>query len=158
MVNEEDHLRIQCILPGLQPMTALQMAREFDAFLGGKIRYARADNYGYLTSSLANIGTGLRLSVMLHLAGLASSREATGLLTAAAELKTSVRGLFGEGTDAIGISVPGIERDDDRLLREGDRVRVRAAADHLIARERGVRRNLARDSEMTYAVRTARES
>lgn len=157
MVNEEDHLRVQCILPGLQPMTALHMAREFDAFLSGKIRYARADNYGYLTSSLGNIGTGLRLSVLMHLAGLGFTREATDTLTAAAELKTSVRGLFGEGTDAIGYlyqvsNVTTIGYSEKEIAS-----RVRAAADHLIARERSVRRGLARDGELLYAVQKARD-
>jgi len=158
MVNEEDHLRIQCILPGFQPMTALQMAREFDAFLSGKIRYARADNYGYLTASLANIGTGLRLSVLLHLAGLGFAREATETLTAAAELKTSVRGLFGEGTDAIGYLYQVSNVTTIGFSEKEIASRVRAAADHLIARERGVRRNLARDGELTYAAQMARET
>ncbi len=157
MVNEEDHLRIQCILPGFQPMTALHMAGEFDAFLSGKIRYARADNYGYLTSSLGNVGTGLRLSVLMHLAGLGFVREAASILTAAAELKTSVRGLFGEGTDAIGHLYQVSNATTIGFSEREIASRVRAAADHLIARERGVRRGLASDSEMLYAVEKARE-
>lgn len=156
MVNEEDHLRIQCILPGLQPMTALHMAREFDGFLSGKIRYARADNYGYLTSSLANVGTGLRLSVLMHLAGLGFAREATDILTAAAELKTSVRGLFGEGTDAIGYLYQVSNETTIGFSEREIASRVRAAADHLISREHAARRNLARGSEAAYAVDEAR--
>ncbi|HEY3297953.1 MAG TPA: ATP--guanido phosphotransferase, partial [Armatimonadota bacterium] len=84
MINEEDHLRIQCILPGFDPMSALQTAEVFDNLIGSKVIYARSDNYGYLTSSLANIGTGLRISVMLHLAGLALLEEDFEVLTAAA--------------------------------------------------------------------------
>lgn len=156
MVNEEDHLRIQCILPGFQPMTALHMAGEFDAFLSGKIRYSRADNYGYLTSSLANVGTGLRLSVLLHLAGLGFAGEATSALTAAAELKTSVRGLFGEGTDAIGYLYQVSNATTIGFSEREIASRVRAAADHLMARERGVRRNLAGSSELLWAIDEAR--
>lgn len=157
MVNEEDHLRIQCILPGFQPMTALHMAREFDAFLAGKIRYARADNYGYLTSSVANVGTGLRLSVLLHLAGLGFQGAATDILTAAAKLKTSVRGLFGEGTDAIG-HVYQVSNETTIGFSEREIAsRVRAAADHLIEREREARRILADAEEFRLAVQEAED-
>jgi len=147
MVNEEDHLRIQCILPGLQPMAAVQMAQEFDAFLGGKIRYARTDNHGYLTSSLANIGTGFRLSVMLHLAGLSFLGEAVPTLTAAAELKISVRGLFGEGTKAFG-DIFQVSNETTMGFSEKEIAsRVRAAAEHLMSREKGARRRIASEKK-----------
>ena len=142
MVNEEDHLRIQCILPGLQPMTAVQMALEFDSILAGKIRYARADNLGYLTSSLANIGTGFRLSVMLHLAGLAFIGEAVPTLTAAAELKISIRGLFGEGTKGFGDIFQVSNETTIGFTEKEIASRVRAAAEHLVAREKEARRRI----------------
>jgi protein arginine kinase len=143
MVNEEDHLRIQCILPGFQPMSALQMAESFDTTISSKLRYARTDNYGYLTSSLANIGTGLRISIMLHLAGLAYLEEDVGLLTAAAQLKTSVRGLFGEGTKAFGGLYQVSNETTMGFSTREIASRVRAVAEHLISREREARRKLA---------------
>lgn len=159
MVNEEDHLRIQYILPGFQPMTALQMVREFDSFLGKKIRYARADNYGYLTASLANVGTGLRLSVLLHLGGLGILGEVTSALTAAAELRISVRGLLGEGTGAYGDLYQVSNETTIGLSDREIASRVRAAAEHLVARERDARRILActRREDLISAVHTARE-
>lgn len=157
MVNEEDHVRIQCILPGFQPMTALHIAGEFDAFLAGKIKYARADNYGYLTSSVSNVGTGLRLSVLMHLAGLGFLGEATGILTAAAKLKTSVRGLFGEGTDAIGYLYQVSNETTIGFSEREIASRVRASADHLIERERKARRNLSDLEEFQRAVQEAEE-
>jgi protein arginine kinase len=158
MVNEEDHLRIQCILPGLQPMSALQTAQEFDSFLAAKIGYARADNYGYLTASLANVGTGLRLSVMLHLAGLAFLAEAVPVLEAAAELRTSVRGLFGEGTDAFGDIYQVSNETTIGFTEKEIASRVRAAAEHLISREREARRKLVeqRKNELIEAVEAAK--
>ena len=158
MVNEEDHLRIQCVLPGLQPMTALQMAQEFDVFLAGKIGYARTDNYGYLTSSLANIGTGLRLSVMLHVAGLSFLGEAVPALTAATALKISVRGLFGEGTRAFG-DIYQVSNETTFGFSEKDIVtRVRAAVEHLINREHEARDKLAweKKDELSVAVEEVR--
>lgn len=158
MVNEEDHLRIQCILPGLQPMAALQMAREFDSLLAGKIRYARTDNYGYLMSSLANIGTGFRLSVMIHLAGLSFLGEAVPTLTAAAELKISIRGLFGEGTKAFG-SIFQVSNETALGFSEKEIAsRVRAAVEHLVSRENEARRRIASDrkEELAEAVEEVR--
>lgn len=140
MVNEEDHMRIQCILPGLQPLRALEVVREFDTFLGEQIQYARADNYGYLTASLSNIGTGLRLSVMLHLAGLTMLGEVVSTLTAAAQLKISVRGLFGEGTKALGDLFQVSNETTIGFSEKEITSRVRGAAEHLIAREREARR------------------
>lgn len=159
MVNEEDHLRIQCILPGLQPMSALQMAQELDSFLAKKIEYARTDNYGYLTSSLANVGTGLRLSVMLHLAGLAFLDEAVPALTAATELKISVRGLFGEGTKAIGDIFQVSNETTIGFSEREITSRVRAAAEHLVSREHEARRKLAaeRRGELEEAAQRSRE-
>jgi protein arginine kinase len=158
MVNEEDHLRIQCILPGLQPMAALQMAQEFDVLLASKIRYARADNYGYLMSSLANIGTGFRLSVMLHLAGLSFLGEAVPTLTAAAELKISIRGLFGEGTKAFGGIFQVSNETTIGFSEKEIASRVRAAAEHLVSREKEARRRIAADrkEELAEAVEQAR--
>ena len=160
MVNEEDHLRIQCILPGLQPMTALQMAQEFDAFLAGKIAYARTDNYGYLTSSLANIGTGLRLSVMLHVAGLSFLGEAVPALTAATELKIAVRGLFGEGTRAFGDIFQVSNETTFGFSEKEITTRVRAAVEHLISREHEARDRLASEkkTELGEAVEAVRRA
>ena len=145
MVNEEDHLRIQCILPGMQPFTALQMVDEFDQYLGSRIRYARADNYGYLTASLSNLGTGLRLSVMLHLGGLAFLEEAFGALSAAVQLRTSVRGLLGEGTKALGDVFQVSNETTIGFTIKEIAHRVSAAAEHLVLREREARHKLAVD-------------
>ena len=158
MVNEEDHLRIQCILPGLQPMTALRTAQELESFVGSKIGYAKTDNYGYLTSSLANIGTGLRLSAMLHLAGLSFLEEAVPALTAATELKVSVRGLFGEGTRAFGDIFQVSNETTIGFSEREITSRIRAVAEHLIARELEARREIAskKKDELSEIVQQAR--
>jgi len=158
MVNEEDHLRIQCILPGLQPMTAVQMAREFDSILAGKIRYARTDNLGYLTSSLSNIGTGFRLSVMVHLGGLSFLKEAVPTLAAAAELRISIRGLFGEGTKAFGDIFQVSNETTIGFSEKEIASRVRAAAEHLVSREKEARRRIVSEKkdELADAVEQVR--
>jgi protein arginine kinase len=158
MVNEEDHIRIQCILPGLQPITALEIAQEFDGFLRSRLGYLRSDEYGYMTSSLANIGTGLRLSVLLHLGGLSYMDEVVPALSAAMELRTSVRGVFGEGTDAVGDIYQVSNGTTIGFSEKEIACRVRAAAEHLISRERTARRRLAVDksSELGNVLEGAR--
>ena len=102
MVNEEDHLRLQAILPGLQLDAAWRIADQMDDQFGGHLDYAFDPHYGYLTSSLSNCGTGLRVSVMAHLPGLALSGKLDGALEAARTLGGAVRGPYGEHSVAAG--------------------------------------------------------
>jgi protein arginine kinase len=102
MVNEEDHLRLQAILPGLQIDAAYTIADQMDDQFGGQLEYAFHRHYGYLTSSLGNCGTGLRVSVMAHLPGLALSGKIEDALEAARTLGAAVRGPYGEGSAAAG--------------------------------------------------------
>ncbi len=102
MVNEEDHLRLQAILPGLQIDAAWRIADQMDDQFGGHLDYAFDPHYGYLTSSLSNCGTGLRVSVMAHLPGLALSGKIEGAMEAARTLGAAVRGPYGEGSAAAG--------------------------------------------------------
>jgi len=102
MVNEEDHLRLQAILPGLQIDAAWRIADQLDDQFGGHLAYAFDPHYGYLTSSLSNCGTGLRASVMAHLPGLALSGKIEGAMEAAKTLGAAVRGPYGEHSAAAG--------------------------------------------------------
>lgn len=102
MVNEEDHLRLQAILPGLQLEQAWRVADQLDDLFASNLQYAKHSRYGFLTSSLSNCGTGLRLSVMAHLPGLAHAGKLEEKLLAARTLGASVRGLYGEASGAVG--------------------------------------------------------
>ncbi|MDF2627979.1 MAG: creatine kinase [Symbiobacteriaceae bacterium] len=102
MVNEEDHLRIQCLAPGLQLKQTWRTASLVDDALEQKLNYAFHAQKGYLTSCPTNVGTGLRASVMIHLPGLVLTQQAGGLFHRLSQLGLVVRGLYGEGTDAAG--------------------------------------------------------
>lgn len=102
MVNEEDHLRIQCLLPGLQLKEAWEMVNMVDDGLEKTLEYAFSEKLGYLTSCPTNVGTGMRASVMLHLPGLKLTKQLGGVLNAISKLGLTVRGLYGEGTEALG--------------------------------------------------------
>ncbi|CED99962.1 MULTISPECIES: protein arginine kinase [Bacillaceae] len=102
MINEEDHIRIQCILSGLQLQAALDLANAVDDQLEQHLDYAFNEVRGYLTSCPTNVGTGLRASVMLHLPGLVMTQQMRQLIPSINQLGLVVRGIYGEGSEALG--------------------------------------------------------
>jgi len=102
MVNEEDHLRIQCLMPGLQLAEALTLVNGVDDWLEKHVTYSFSEQLGYLTTCPTNVGTGLRASVMVHLPGLVMTGQLRGMLTTVAKLGLTARGLYGEGTESSG--------------------------------------------------------
>lgn len=102
MVNEEDHLRIQVLLSGLELEEAWRMASTVDDALEQKTTYAFDGQRGYLTACPTNVGTGMRASVMMHLPGLVLTQQAGRLFQELSKAQLTVRGLYGEGTEAVG--------------------------------------------------------
>jgi len=102
MVNEEDHLRIQVLRSGLQLDRAVEEMNRIDDKLEEHLDYAFHSRYGYLTACPTNVGTGLRVSVMLHLPALKMSGQIEQAFRAAKDMKLAIRGLYGEGTEASG--------------------------------------------------------
>lgn len=102
MVNEEDHLRLQVLLPALQVHESWRLATTLDDALEAHLDFAFDEERGYLTACPTNVGTGLRASVMLHLPGLVISKQARRVLTALSHVGLAVRGMYGEGTEAAG--------------------------------------------------------
>ena len=102
MVNEEDHLRIQVMRSGLQLQAAWEQINAIDDALGAHLDYAFHAQYGYLTACPTNVGTGVRVSVMLHLPALRLTNELEKVGQAAKDMKLAIRGLHGEGSAALG--------------------------------------------------------
>lgn len=102
MINEEDHLRMQVYEAGLDLDGCWQRLNQIDDLIEEKIDYAFDRRLGYLTACPTNLGTGLRVSVMLHLPALKMTGQIEKFITAAHDCDLAVRGLFGEGTDAVG--------------------------------------------------------
>ncbi len=102
MINEEDHLRMQALRPGLQFKQAWAAIDQFDSALEQKLDYAFSPQLGYLTACPTNVGTGLRVSAMLHLPGLVLAEQINAVIQSANKLGLAVRGLYGEGTEALG--------------------------------------------------------
>lgn len=107
MVNEEDHLRVQVVKPGLALAEALAAANRVDDLLEGecdcgKLEYAFSPRFGYLTACPTNVGTGIRVSVMLHLPALKLVGEMDKVRRATRDMGLAVRGYYGEGSEAAG--------------------------------------------------------
>ncbi len=102
MINEEDHIRIQVLMPGNNLREALILADRIDDHLEKDIDIAYKEKFGYLTSCPTNVGTGMRVSVMVHLPALVFTNQVQQVLGALAPLGLAVRGLYGEGSRAFG--------------------------------------------------------
>ncbi len=102
MINEEDHLRIQVMCSGLDLQAAWERIDRLDNQLERKLTYAFHDTLGYLTACPTNVGTGLRVSVMLHLPALVITREIEKVFRSLQKINVAVRGLYGEGSQFMG--------------------------------------------------------
>ncbi len=102
MVNEEDHLRVQVLRSGMQLEEAFTQANAIDDTLEESLDFAFDERWGYLTACPTNVGTGIRISVMLHLPALKLTGEIEKVRKAARDTNLAVRGLFGEGSEALG--------------------------------------------------------
>ncbi len=102
MVNEEDHLRMQAILPGFDLDGAWRAMETLDRLLEGELDFAFSPQFGYLTACPTNVGTGMRASAMLHLPALVMTKQIEKVFQAVSKINLAVRGAYGEGTQASG--------------------------------------------------------
>ncbi|MDM7915569.1 MAG: protein arginine kinase [Candidatus Eisenbacteria bacterium] len=102
MINEEDHLRLQCLKSGMQLYEAWEEANRLDDQLSEELPFAFSEEFGYLTSCPTNVGTGLRASLLVHLPSLVLTQRIKKVLAGVTQVGLSVRGFQGEGSDVIG--------------------------------------------------------
>jgi protein arginine kinase len=102
MINEEDHLRMQVMQSGFNLFEAWNIINRIDDCLANELSFAFLAEWGYLTACPTNTGIGMRGSVMLHLPALVMTRQIDRVLAAISKLSFTSRGLYGEGTQAMG--------------------------------------------------------
>ena len=102
MINEEDHIRVQVMQSGLDLESAWQRVNHIDDLIEKKVTYAYHEQLGYLTACPTNVGTGMRVSVMLHLPALVITRQIDRVFRSLQKISLAVRGLYGEGSQAMG--------------------------------------------------------
>lgn len=123
MVNEEDHIRIQAVTPGLSPMYADGLAADMESNLGKELRFARSDELGYLAASPPNTGAGRRVGIMAHLAGLACTGRISELVDRLGQDGYEVRGPLGEGSPGLGglVQISSVHKSPQELYRAARR-------------------------------------
>ena len=139
MLNEEDHLRIQGLLPGMQLERSAELAFNADDALGAQNVYAFDPQWGYLTSCPTNVGTGMRASAMLHLPAITQNGQIGAIMQAVAKLGLTVRGLYGEGSEAQGdlyqlSNQVTLGRSEEDVIRS-----LQAATEQIVGHERTMR-------------------
>ncbi len=139
MVGEEDHLRIQVLGAGLCPHELLKRAMEIDDVFDRALKYAFSEKLGYLTKCPTNLGTGMRVSVMLHLPALAESGALQNLAQSAGSLGFAVRGLYGEGSAAVAAMCQISNRTTLGASEEELAERINDVASQMIEREKKMR-------------------
>jgi len=102
MINEEDHLRIQVLMAGFRLKECWDVISDIDDRLSAQLEYAFSPRLGYLTACPTNVGTGIRVSTMLHLPALILIKQIDQVLQAIIKLGLTVRGMYGEGTEVFG--------------------------------------------------------
>jgi protein arginine kinase len=102
MINEEDHLRLQSLASGLSIREAFARLDALDDELDSRLTYAFGENLGYLTACPTNVGTGLRVSAMLHLPGIVHSNDLPQIIKGLNNVRLTVRGMYGEGSSSVG--------------------------------------------------------
>ncbi len=138
MINEEDHLRIQSITPGLEIEQAFGVIMDIHEPV--KSQFAYDDQFGYLTACPTNAGTGMRASAMLHIPGIIMTGQLPNISNTIAKMGMTVRGIYGEGSDAVGNMVQ-LSNQITLGLNERDIVdNLKSVASKLIANERNARR------------------
>ncbi|GGH85481.1 protein arginine kinase [Pullulanibacillus pueri] len=156
MVNEEDHLRIQCLFPGFQLNEALTLANGIDDWIEEKFNYAFDETRGYLTSCPTNVGTGLRASVMVHLPALMITQRMNRIAPAINQFGLAVRGIYGEGSEALG-NVFQISNQITLGKSEEDIVEdLRGVVMQLINQEKAARKDLLKMSKVQLEDRVYR--
>ncbi len=142
MINEEDHIRIQVLLAGLDLEEGWKVCSAIDDELEKSIKFAFHERFGYLTACPTNVGTGLRASVMLHLPALSVSGQMNNIMEGLRKMGLTVRGLYGEGSKALGnlyqiSNQTSIGEKEEDVIKKINKIILQ-----IIARERNTREHI----------------
>ncbi len=156
MINEEDHLRFQVMQSGLDLDSAWQQINDLDDLIEEQVTYAFSSKLGYLTACPTNVGTGVRVSVMLHLPALVITRQIEKVFKSLQKINLAVRGLYGEGSQAMGDFYQVSNQITLGLTEEELTKKVADVVPVLIDYERQAREFLIRESHETLHDRVSR--
>lgn len=149
MVNEEDHLRMQVLRSGFDLDSCWEEISHIDDLLQEQMNFAFSDEWGYLTACPTNVGTGIRVSVLLHLPALVQTKEIQKVFQALQKINLAVRGLYGEGSQAMGdfyqiSNQVTLGKSEDQLLKN-----LKDVVPNIILYERKVRSAMVKEDRRT---------
>jgi protein arginine kinase len=142
MINEEDHLRIQALSPGLNPQESFELASKYENEISNFVEYAYDNDFGYLTSCPTNAGTGLRTSVLIHLPGLVLTRDIDKVISHITRSGLVVRGFYGEGSDVLGNLFQISNQNTLGVTEKEILIQIENITDEIIEREATARQRL----------------
>ncbi|MDA7951390.1 MAG: protein arginine kinase [Pirellulaceae bacterium] len=156
MINEEDHLRIQVMESGFNLKETWDRINELDDHLEERLTYAFHEKFGYLTACPTNVGTGMRVSVMLHLPALTMTDQVDKVFRSLQEINLVVRGLYGEGSQSMGdlfqiSNQLTLGKTEEELLAQ-----VKEVVTEIIAFERKAREHLLLERKRELSDRASR--
>lgn len=156
MTPEEDHIRLQCILPGLALQDAYRFACDCDDRLDSALELAFDEKLGYLTHCPTNLGTGMRASVMLFLPAITAARMIPSLSHQLSKIGLTMRGLYGEGSEPSGCLYQVSNQVTLGISEEEILHKLEEAVQSIIERERQLRREVTGEAAARQADRIHR--
>ena len=156
MINEEDHLRLQVLRSGFSIDECWEQANLLDDQIEEQVTYAFSERQGYLTACPTNVGTGIRVSVMMHLPALVLTKEIQKVYQAMQKISLAVRGLHGEGSQATGDFYQISNQQTLGQSEEGLLSKLREVVDNVIAYEQKVRKALVHENRQSLHDQIAR--
>lgn len=156
MVNEEDHIRMQIVHSGLRLEDAWKEIDRIDDALDQNLNYAFMPDFGYLTCCPTNTGTGMRISVLLHLPALALTKQIEKVFNSLQNVRYSVRGLYGEGSQATGnfyqvSNQVALGKSEEQMIEEATKI-----VPEIVKFERSVRERMLIENKITLKDRVFR--
>jgi protein arginine kinase len=148
MVNEEDHLRIQSLDAGLGIKDAWKIISRVDDELGKELPFSFSNQFGYLTACPTNTGTGMRVSIFVHLPGLSMKEQINSVIQQLPTSEIAVRGFYGEGSDPVGSIFQFSNQLTLGRTEEGMIERLELIAKTLVDLERKARDELQKEDEV----------
>lgn len=156
MINEEDHLRMQCVLSGYDLSRAFEMINKVDNVIEQQIDYAFSEKYGYLTKCPTNTGTGMRASVMLNLPGLSMTGNINNIVATVNKLGITVRGMYGEGSEAKAYLFQVSNQVTLGISEQETLEKLKDVVDMLIEKEREVCKTLYENNTVAFKDKVCR--
>lgn len=145
MINEDDHIKLQVFSSGQELENLLNLATELDEKIGDILEYSYNKNFGFLTASPINIGTGLKASVIVHLPALTLTGNLSKMLRIVNNLGMSVKGVYGEGSQNSG-DLYQISNNQTIGITEKEIItNVKNIAEKIIEQERTARKYLCKN-------------